>query len=48
MNPLGALFLPRPGGLPRVAELAAGPGDPLDELDRLPAGDVDGRQELKA
>ena len=48
VDPLGTLVLPRPGGLPRVAELAAGAGDPLDELDRLPAGDIDGWQELKA
>ena len=48
MDPLGTLLLPRPGGLPRIAKLAAGSGDPLDELDGLPARDVDGRQELKA
>jgi hypothetical protein len=48
VDPLGTLLLPRPGGLPRIAKLAAGSGDPLDELDGLPARDVDGRQELKA
>ena len=37
MDPLGTLVLPCLGGLPRVAELAAGSGNPLDELDRLSA-----------
>ena len=48
MNPLGTLLLPGQGCRPGIAELAAGPGYPLDELDRLAARDVDGRQELKA
>jgi len=30
-----------------LAELSAGACDPLDELDRLPVRDIDGRQELK-
>ena len=35
-------------GLPGVAELAAGAGDTLHQLDGLPARDVDGGQELEA
>ena len=48
VNPLGTLRLPRQGCRPGVAELAAVAGDTLDELDCLPARDVDGGQELKA
>ena len=47
MDPLSTLFLPCLGSLPGVAELAPSTGDPLDELDRLPAGDIDGWQKLK-
>ena len=35
-------------GLERVAELAAGAGDALDELDGTAPDDVDGGQELEA
>ena len=48
VDPLGALLLPGQRGLPRVAELAAGAGDALDELDGAAARDVDGGQELEA
>jgi len=48
VDPLGALILPRFGRLPRVAEVATGTGHALDELDRLPPCDIDGRQKLKA
>ena len=48
VQPLGALLLPREGGLERVAELAAGAGDALDELDGAALDDVDGGQELQA
>lgn len=47
MDPLRTLFLPCLGSLPGVAELPPSTGDPLDELDRLPAGDIDGWQKLK-
>jgi hypothetical protein len=48
VDPLGALVLPGAGSLPGVTELAARSGDPLDELNGLPARDIDRWQELKA
>ena len=47
MNPLGTLVLPCSGSFPGVTELSAGACDAPDELDRLPAGDIYGRKELK-
>ena len=47
MDPLGSLVLPCPGRLPGVPELSTGACDALNELDRLPAGDIDGWQKLK-
>ena len=48
VQPLGALLLPGQGRLERVAELAAGARDALDELDGAALDDVDGGQELQA
>ena len=48
VQPLGALLLPGEGRLERVAELAAGARDALDELDGPALDDVDGGQELQA
>src|SRR4029453_11368179 len=47
VQPLGALLLPREGCLEGGAELAAGAGDPRDELPGAALHDVDGRQELQ-
>jgi len=48
VEPLRALVLPCPGGVPRVAELAAGAGHALHELHRPATSDVDRRQQLEA
>ena len=48
VEPLGAGFLPGLRSGDRVAELAAGAGNALDELDGLALRDVDGGQEFEA
>ena len=48
MHPLRALLLPGQGRVQRVAELAAGAGHALDELDGPAVRDVDGGQQLEA
>ena len=45
VDPRGAGPLPGQRGLHRVAVLAAAAGHALDELDRVPVGDVDGGQQ---
>ncbi len=47
VQPLGAGLLPAQRGLDRVTEPLLGPGHPLDQLNGLSAGDVDGRQQLE-
>ena len=47
MDPLGAGVLPVESRLDRVAEPLLGAGDTLHQLDRLPVGNVHGREELE-
>ena len=47
VQPLGALLLPGEGRVQRVAELSAGAGHALDQLDRPAVGDVDGGEQLQ-
>src|SRR5699024_10011879 len=48
VDPLRTGLLPAAGRLERLPELPAGAGDPLSQLDRLPAAHVDGREELQS
>ena len=47
VHPLRAGLLPAQRGLERVAEARLRAGHALDELDRLPVGDVDGGEQLE-